>query len=82
MGSFVGVITKWTCKSNFEFEKKLYIYIISSWKCFLKMYLALCCCVLRMMVKSWKKSIDYVNVGSIWIKILHAIVCNLNWIDF
>jgi hypothetical protein len=25
MGSFVGVITKWTCKSNFEFEKNWYI---------------------------------------------------------
>jgi len=27
MGSFVGDITKWTCKSNFDFEKDWYIYI-------------------------------------------------------
>jgi hypothetical protein len=30
MGSFVDVITKWTCKSNFEFEKCWYIYKVGN----------------------------------------------------
>jgi hypothetical protein len=46
MGSFVGVITKWTCKSNFDFEKDWYIYIykvgikkyIYTWPCVVVYY--------------------------------------------
>jgi hypothetical protein len=67
----------WIWKKKKIKQKKIYIYI--KLECFFKMYWAMCCCVLPMMVKWWKKWIDYVKVGSIWIKILSAIACNLNW---
>jgi len=44
MGSFVGVITKWTCKSNFDSEKDWYIYKVRNvfkkytWPCVVVYY--------------------------------------------